>query len=96
MSEILGRVVLITGAASGIAAAVGRRFTGPDCALILHTRGHRNERRSDLEKIVDEVKRKGGQVLTLFGDLADDGVAQGLVAASMEKFGRLKSSLIPS
>ena len=40
MQEI-GRAVLITGAASGIGAALARRIAGPETALLLHTRANR-------------------------------------------------------
>ncbi|MBL6958828.1 MAG: SDR family oxidoreductase [Rhodospirillales bacterium] len=83
------RVVLITGAASGIGAAVCRRIAGPGCSLVLHTRGSQDSRRQDLEAVAQQAEKAGSPVLTLFGDLSEDGLASGLVEQSLVHFGRL-------
>jgi NAD(P)-dependent dehydrogenase (short-subunit alcohol dehydrogenase family) len=85
----LDRVVLITGAASGIGAAVCRRIAGPACGLVLHTRGSRDSRRQDLKTVAGQAEDAGSPVLTLFGDLSEDGIAAGLVEQAQAHFGRL-------
>ena len=41
MSEARRRVALVTGAASGIGAAICRALAGPETAIVVHTRANR-------------------------------------------------------
>ena len=54
------RVVLVSGAASGIGAAVCRRIAGPDTALLMHTRRNR----AALEAVAAEA---GNHLLRVYG-----------------------------
>ena len=83
------RIVLITGAASGIGAATSRRLAGPNTSLVLHTRGSKKNRCEDLLRVATETEKSGSPTLTLFGDLAEDGVAEYLIEQSIERFGAL-------
>ena len=83
------RVVLITGAASGIGAAVCRRLSANGCHIALHTRGSQNSRKQDLEAVARQAEEAGSSVLMLFGDLSEDGVATNLINQTQEFFGRL-------
>jgi 3-oxoacyl-[acyl-carrier protein] reductase len=79
------RVVLVTGAASGIGAATCRRLAGPDMRLMLHT-GHR---RAQAEAVAAECRAKGATCGLLVGDLADPAVPARLIAETTELFGGL-------
>ena len=84
------RTTLITGASSGIGAAIARRIASPGECLYLHARGGIDGSKvPQLAAVADECKRSGATVETSLGDLADDAVAKGLVDASVERFGRL-------
>ena len=61
---------LITGAASGIGAALARR-------LILHTR--RNE--AGLQRAADDARNRGAEAVTLLGDLARPQACEAAVVA---------------
>ncbi len=63
------RVVLITGASSGIGAATARALAAPGTAIALHSR--RNK--AGAEKVAANVRTKGGEVLLVEGDLAQSG-----------------------
>jgi 3-oxoacyl-[acyl-carrier protein] reductase len=71
------RTVLITGAASGIGAALCHRLAGPGTTLFVHTRA----RQSDVDEVAQAVIAKGGQAHVLLGDLADVQVADEMIAA---------------
>ena len=79
------RCLIITGASSGIGAALARRFAGNVAGLVLHARSSRNE----LEAVADFAEKKGTRTELVFGDLVVQGTATGLVKAAEDRFGRL-------
>ena len=82
---MMQRAVLITGAASGIGAALARRLAAPETALLLHTRRNRD----GLERVAADARSAGAEVSLACGDLAAPDTAAGLVDATRAAFGRL-------
>src|SRR4051812_16663393 len=78
------KTILITGASSGLGAALARE---------LAPRGHRlalTARREDrLDGLADEVRALGGEALALPDDLADPDAPGRIVAAVVAHFGGL-------
>lgn len=79
------RSILVTGAASGIGAAVCRTMAGPDTAILVHTRRNRDA----AEAVAQEVRDTGALAEVALGDLADPAVAAALVATTVSRFGGL-------
>jgi NAD(P)-dependent dehydrogenase (short-subunit alcohol dehydrogenase family) len=79
------RVVLVTGAASGIGAAVCRALAAPGIALLVHTRRNR----AGVERVVAAARAAGADGEVALGDLAEAGVADALVARAVAAFGGL-------
>jgi len=79
------RVVVITGAASGIGAATARAIAGADTALVLHTR--KNE--AGLARVADDARSRGSTVETFLGDLGHADTPEALIARTKERFGRI-------
>jgi NAD(P)-dependent dehydrogenase (short-subunit alcohol dehydrogenase family) len=79
------RVVLVTGAASGIGAATCRRLARPDIRLMLHT----GSRRAEVEAVAAECRAMGATCEVVLGDLASPAVPARLVAETTDKFGGL-------
>ncbi len=79
------RIVLITGAASGIGAAAARKIAGPGVSLLLHSRGNRD----GLEAVAASAREAGAEAETVLGDLIDPETPERLVAAAVEAFGGL-------
>ncbi|MBT4981025.1 MAG: SDR family oxidoreductase [Gemmatimonadetes bacterium] len=82
--KLKDKVALITGGSSGIgrAAAVAMAREGAKVALT----ARRAER---CQEAVDEIERMGGEALALPGDVADAEHVEALVAATVERWGRL-------
>lgn len=85
MAEAPARVVLVTGAASGIGAATALRLAGPDTALFLTTRGNAE----GLDRAAAAARARGALVETACADLAAPEGPEGLAAAARAAFGRV-------
>jgi 3-oxoacyl-[acyl-carrier protein] reductase len=79
------RVILVTGAASGIGAAVCRALAVPGAALVVHTR----KNREGAERVAADVHAAGAEARVALGDLAEPTVADALVMQVVEQFGGL-------
>jgi NAD(P)-dependent dehydrogenase (short-subunit alcohol dehydrogenase family) len=83
MSRLADRVILITGS-TGIAAAAARRSAAEGAAVFVTSRTAAHLR--DLET---RVRRDGGAIETMVGDLTDERQVEAIVSACVERFGRL-------
>ena len=85
MTEATPFRLLVTGAASGIGAALVRRLAGPGLQVLLHTRRNVDV----LAAVADTVRAAGGTAEILTGDLADPELPGALVAGAVADFGGL-------
>jgi 3-oxoacyl-[acyl-carrier protein] reductase len=79
------RSILVTGAASGIGAAICRTMSGPETAILVHTRRNR----AGAETVAEQVRQSGGVAEIALGDLMDPPTAASLVQTAVDRFGRL-------
>ena len=79
-----GKVVLVTGAATGIGQAVAVGFANRGAKVAI---GDINEEAA--RETLDLVRRAGGDVFFVRTDVADEADVQNLVAATIQRFGQL-------
>ena len=79
------RRFLVTGAASGIGAAVCRSLATNGTAFLVHTRRNR----TGAEAVAAEIRAVGGEADVALGDLAEPDVAASLVEHCVARFGGL-------
>jgi len=79
------RTILVTGAASGIGAAICRTMAGPDTSILVHTRRNRD----GADAVAQQIREAGGLAEVALGDLGDPVVAAELVATTVDRFGGL-------
>jgi NAD(P)-dependent dehydrogenase (short-subunit alcohol dehydrogenase family) len=77
------RTVLVTGAASGIGAAVCRRIARPGLRLLVHTRA----RRAEAEAVAAACTAQGAACHVALGDLGEPETAARLVGEAVDRFG---------
>jgi short-subunit dehydrogenase len=81
--DLRGRVIVITGASSGIGAATAVACAGAGMNVVLNAR--RAER---LEAVADRVRQAGGEALVVEGDVVEPGLSPRMLRAAAERFGR--------
>lgn len=85
----VSKSVLITGAASGIGAALARRVAAKGVGLTLHSGGSTAESESRLRQVVDHCEKAGAACLVTKGNLTEPGHGGPCVASALEAYGRL-------
>lgn len=84
MDNIAGKVVVITGASSGLGEATARLLAAEGATVVLGAR-----RLDRLQSLADELNNKGGKALALATDVADRKQVQRLVDAAVQTYGRV-------
>jgi NAD(P)-dependent dehydrogenase (short-subunit alcohol dehydrogenase family) len=79
-----GKIAIVTGAARGIGRAVALGFAREGASLVIA------DLRAELaEEVVGEIAAGGGQAIAVQADVADLADLDRLVAATLERFGRI-------
>ncbi|MGB4204190.1 MAG: short chain dehydrogenase [Bacteroidetes bacterium HGW-Bacteroidetes-15] len=79
-----GKVVIITGASSGIGKACAFEFAENGAAVVLAAR-----RESELKKVETEIKMRGGEAYTVQTDVKNIDACKNLIDKTIEKYGKI-------
>lgn len=84
MQNIKGKVIVITGASSGLGEAAARHLSAQGATVVLGAR-----RADRIQSLADELNSKGGKAFAVATDVTDRQQVKKLVDAAVEKFGRI-------
>lgn len=84
MSNVEGKVVVITGASSGIGAAAAERLAAEGAKVVLSAR-----RKDRMDALAARIREAGGEALVVESDVTDPQQMHALAAAAKDAYGRL-------
>ncbi len=87
MRELKDKVVIVTGASSGIGAAAALLFAAEGANVVLGAR-----RKAQLESLVLQISKRKGAAVSLAGDVAEEGYSERLVMLANSEFGGLDAA----
>ncbi|MEC3916138.1 SDR family NAD(P)-dependent oxidoreductase [Nocardia sp. CDC160] len=86
-ARFTGKVVLITGATSGVGAAAARRIAAEDGSVVLGARG-----KEAGDRMVEEIRAAGGRAVFVPTDVTVEAEVARLTDAAVTEFGRLDAA----
>lgn len=84
MGKLDNRVAIVTGASSGMGAAITRLFAEEGASIVAIAR-----RKEKLQNSVDEIIVQGGKVTAVAGDVSRDEDVRNAVRTAVDQYGRL-------
>src|SRR5215467_13907634 len=82
--RLANKVALVTGGGTGIGEAIAKVFSREGAKVAITGR-----RKEELERVVRDIERRGGQGLALPGSVTHEADVREAVAATVRTFGRL-------
>jgi len=85
MSKLAGKVAVVTGASKGIGAGIAKGLAAEGAAVVLNYASSKE----GADRVVAEIKSKGGKAVAVQGDVARAADVQRIFAETKKAFGRL-------
>jgi NAD(P)-dependent dehydrogenase (short-subunit alcohol dehydrogenase family) len=89
MSELNGKVAVVTGASKGIGAAIAKALSAAGAAVVVNY----SASKEDADRIVADIKAKGGKAIAVKGDVAKADDMVRLFEETKKTFGRMDDNL---
>jgi len=83
--KLKDRVTIVTGASRGIGSAIARRFAAEGSKVVINY--HNSEEKAS--RLVDEIKRNGGEAIAVRGDVSKPEEVRQLVKKTVDAYGRV-------
>lgn len=84
MNMLTNKVAIITGASSGIGYAAAKLFAQQGAKVVVAGR-----RKAELDALVSDIEKAGGQAIALAGDVREEEHCKALVETAVSRFGGL-------
>jgi 3-oxoacyl-[acyl-carrier protein] reductase len=85
VKELDGRVAIVTGSGRNIGRAIALALAAGGAAVVINARTNRQE----ADAVAAEIERGGGRALARIADVADAKAVDRMVAAAVDRFGRI-------
>jgi 3-oxoacyl-[acyl-carrier protein] reductase len=85
ISDLKGKVALITGASTGIGAAAAHAMASHGVKVVVHY----NASVSEAERVAGDIKAAGGEAALVRGDVMQSASVKQIVAGALAAFGRI-------
>jgi 3-oxoacyl-[acyl-carrier protein] reductase len=83
--KLQGKVAVVTGASKGIGAAIARRLAAEGAAVVVNY----SSSKQGADRVVEEIKSKGGQAVAVQANLANPAEVEGLFTEAKKAFDKL-------
>jgi len=83
--KLNGKVAVVTGASKGIGAGIAKQFAAEGAAVVVNYASSK----SDADKVVDEITKRGGQAVAVQGSVAKKVDVEKLFASAEKAFGKI-------
>lgn len=84
VENIAGKIIVITGASSGLGEAAARSLSAQGATVVLGAR-----RKERIEALAEELTKNGGKAFALATDVTDAGQVKKLVDTAVNEFGKI-------
>ena len=85
MTDLTGKVAIVTGASKGIGAGIARRFGAAGASVVVNYASNTD----DAARVVDDIHAAGGTAIAIKADVSDADDVVRLFAETIDGFGRL-------
>jgi 3-oxoacyl-[acyl-carrier protein] reductase len=85
MTDLKGKVAVVTGASKGIGAAIAKRFSEAGASVVVNY----SSSKKDADQVVADIKANGGKAIAIKGDVAKAADVERLFAETEKVFNRL-------
>lgn len=91
MTDLAGRVAIVTGAGKGLGRAYALGLAAQGAAVVVNNRRHQGERTEDTSaaQVVAAIRAKGGRAIASYDAVEQAQAGESMVQAALGEFGRL-------